>query len=96
MARVFQWLKNEADYATAQEHPPTDNDGSRGNQHSEGEAVTAAVTASLPASRLSELRTVATVWEPLRGHILDDDVADLPDYTTCPFRGAVLPCAGLA
>ena len=73
LARVFQWLKNEADYATAQEHPPQ----GRGGAPDRGSNVTEAVT--LPASRLSELRTVATVWEPLRGHILDDDVADLPE-----------------
>ena len=73
LARVFQWLKNEADYATVQSHPRSQG------KRTDLELVTAAVTSSLPASRLSELRTVATVWEPLRGHILDDDVADLPE-----------------
>ena len=77
LARVFQWLKNEADYATAQAHPapPPGERNPTGSQT----PVTASVTGVLPASRLSELRTVATVWEPLRGHILDDDVADLPE-----------------
>ena len=59
LARVFQWLKNEADYATAQEHPPAQG------KRTDLELVTATVISSLPAPRLSELRKVADTGGPV-------------------------------